>query len=171
MEETDPVKTDPSLDMYNPANKVPYSREFTARYRAAQRDRNYRITAWVKKELQRLNAAGIPDRNFPLYRTMADLRFNDSTLDPSDRLTPACYTGEPAAANRAISLLGRSSTLLVQGTEDVSVFPSDARGIFDLIASEDKELRMIPGGHFLNGSQAELDLVIGIICEWVGKRI
>ncbi|KAH7386493.1 hypothetical protein BKA64DRAFT_681060, partial [Cadophora sp. MPI-SDFR-AT-0126] len=55
--------------------------------------------------------------------------------------------------------------LELYGTEDVGVFPSDARGIFNLVASEDKELRMIPGGYFLNGSQAELDLVTSIICE------
>lgn len=51
------------------------------------------------------------------------------------------------------------------------MFPSDARNIFNLVNSEDKELRMIPGGHFLNANQAELDRVTGIICEWVEKRI
>ncbi|GKU10197.1 alpha beta hydrolase [Fusarium langsethiae] len=75
IDEDDPVKTDTTLDMYNPANGPPYSQEFINRYRAAQIERNHRITEWVKKELQRLNDAGIPDRLFPIHRTMADLRF------------------------------------------------------------------------------------------------
>ncbi|KAH7386494.1 hypothetical protein BKA64DRAFT_681061, partial [Cadophora sp. MPI-SDFR-AT-0126] len=67
MDEIDLVKTDLSLDMHNLINKVLYSREFTICYRAAQRDRNYRITVWVNQELQCLNAASIPNCNFPLY--------------------------------------------------------------------------------------------------------
>ncbi|PNP74967.1 hypothetical protein FNYG_11691 [Fusarium nygamai] len=199
VDEDDPVKTDPTLDMYNPANGPPYSREFIKRYRAAQIERNHRITEWVKKELQRLNGAGIPDRLFPIHRTMADLRFTDTTIDPSDRPVPSCYFGDPAQANRGIGLAGRTSSLrtwlslwslqhsnikfnvfaakwnntpsaVIQGTSDVGVFNSDARSIFDSLAAEDKELHFIPGGHFFDDSQDAFDGAVKLIAGWVAAR-
>ena len=59
LDESDPTKRDPELDLYNPdnPNQPPYSAEFLARYRQAQIDRNRRITAWVGK-LAELRAAG-----------------------------------------------------------------------------------------------------------------
>src|SRR3989440_6540496 len=109
-DERDPVATDPSLNPYNKDNGPPYSDAFITRYRAAQRARNQRITDWCKAELTRLNAAGIPDRLFPLFRAWADLRFMDGRIDPSDRITPGCYRGDPAVANRGFGL-GRANTL------------------------------------------------------------
>lgn len=50
IDEFDPTTRDPSLDMYNPLNGPPYSTEFQARYREAQRQRNHRITTWAKTE-------------------------------------------------------------------------------------------------------------------------
>ncbi|KAK5311539.1 hypothetical protein LTR93_011692 [Exophiala xenobiotica] len=199
VDETDPVKTDSSLDMYDPRNKPPYSKEFITRYRAAQVERNNRITRWAKEELKRLNTAGIPDRLFPLYRTMADLRFLDAKIDPSDRPAPACYAGDPRKANRGISLLGRSNTLqtwlsmwsleeskcklepyaaafslptlVVQSTGDTGVYPSDARHVYDIIATKDKELELIPGGHFFDESQKSLDGIIQVIGDWVKRKL
>ncbi|KAH8731612.1 Alpha/Beta hydrolase protein [Phaeosphaeriaceae sp. PMI808] len=181
IDEDDPVKTDPRLDMYNSSNGPPYSQEFIKSYRAAQIERNHRITEWAKKELQRLNDAGIPDRIFPIHRTMADLRFTDAAIDPSDRPVPSCYFGDPTQANRGIGLAGRSSSLrtwlslwslqeskikfevfaanwniptaVIQGTADVGVFNSDARSIFDSLVTEDKELHFVPGGHYFDDSQ------------------
>ena len=94
-DETDPVATDPALDPFNPANGPPYAPEFIATYRAAQQARNQRITDWAKAELRRLNAAGVPDRLFALFRCWADLRMIDGAIDPSDRPTPMCYAGDP----------------------------------------------------------------------------
>ncbi|KAF4345541.1 alpha beta hydrolase [Fusarium beomiforme] len=199
VDEDDPVKTDPTLDMYNPANGPPYSPDFIKRYRAAQIERNHRITEWVKKELQRLNKAGIPDRLFVIHRTMADLRFTDTTIDPSDRPANSCYFGDPAQANRGIGLAGRTSSLrtwlslwslrdsnikfnvfaakwnntpsaVIQGTSDVGVFNSDARSIFDSLETEDKELHFVPGGHFFNDSQEVFDGALKLIVSWVAKR-
>ena len=64
IDEFDPTKRDSSLDMYNPVNGPPYSIEFQERYRKAQRQRNDRITAWVKAERRLLNEAGVEDRMF-----------------------------------------------------------------------------------------------------------
>ncbi len=110
-DENDPTKTDASLDPFNKDNGPPYSADFIARYRAAQRARNQKITDWAKKELARLNAAGVPDRIFALFRNWADLRFMDPAIDPSERPCPGCYAGDPARANRGPFGIGRANTL------------------------------------------------------------
>lgn len=198
VDETDPTKSDPTLDIYNSANKPPFSQEFISRYREAQRQRVQRITSWAKAERDRLNAAGIPDRVFPVFRTMADLRFVDPTIDPSERPSPACYAGDPAQANRSVGLIARASTiatwlsmwsvedskarledsgktftvpvLVVQATHDVGVYPSDAQAIYDHVASNDKEIVMVPGAHFFEDSQESLNNAIQIMCKWVKQR-
>ena len=95
-DERDPVATDQSLNMYNKENGPPYSDAFITRYRAAQRARNQRITDWCKAELKRLNAAGIPDYLFPLFRAWADLRF----MDGAHRSVRPRGAGLPIAAIR-----------------------------------------------------------------------
>jgi pimeloyl-ACP methyl ester carboxylesterase len=194
VDETDPVATDPGLDPFNPDNGTPYSAEFIARYRAAQRARNQRITDWAKAELARLNAAGVPDRIFPLFRMWGDLRCMDPAIDPSDRQTPLCYRGHPAIANRTPSI-GRANTLktwlsmwsletsncqgkphlnkltvpslVVQGTADTGVFPSDARKIFEFIGSPDKRLELVSGAHYFEDSPASRTGAVDVMCQWL----
>ncbi|MFT3976234.1 MAG: alpha/beta hydrolase [Sphingomonas bacterium] len=198
VDETDPVATDPRLDAFNPDNGPPYSAEFIARYRAAQVARNQRITDWAKAELRRLNAAGVPDRIFPLFRSWADLRFMDGTIDPSRRKTPHCYRGDPAVTNRGYSGLGRANTLktwlsmwsletskcqggeqlakitqpalVVLGMADAGVFPSDAHAIFDSLASGDKKLELVPGAHYFEDSVACRENVADLMAAWIGER-
>src|SRR5258705_8073161 len=66
VDESDPSKRDPELDLYNPdnPNQPPYTPEFLAHYRQAQVDRNRRITKWVKAQLAELKASGPPGREF-----------------------------------------------------------------------------------------------------------
>ena len=198
LDENDPLATDPELDPFNPANGPPYAPEFIARYRRAQVARNQRITDWAKAELARLNAAGVPDRIFPLFRVWGDLRMMDPAIDPSDRATPACYAGHPAVANRSPSI-GRASTLkswlsmwsletsrcrgaeqlakitqpslVVQSTADTGVFPSDARTIFDSLGSTDKSLAMIPGAHYFEDSEENRRHAAALIADWVKARL
>ncbi|MFM2273245.1 MAG: hypothetical protein RL702_2310, partial [Pseudomonadota bacterium] len=172
VDENDPVATDPALDPFNPDNGPPYSPEFVTRYRAAQRARNQRITDWAKAELARLNAAGIPDRIFPMFRCWGDIRCVDPSLDPSERKPNWCYRGDPAIANRTPSI-GRANTLktwlsmwsletsicrgevhlgtitmpslVIQSTGDMGVFPSDAKLIFNALGAKDKTLEMPKG--------------------------
>ena len=197
VDETDPVATDPSLDPFNPDNGPPYSPEFIARYRAAQRARNQRITDYAKAELARLNAAGIPDRLMPLFRCWADLRMMDGAIDPSERPTPMCYRGNPAIANRSPSI-GRANNLrtwlsmwsletsrcrgaphlakfdipalVVQGMADTGVFPQDARDIHGFIGSADKTLELIPGAHYFEDSAEVRNAMAWLICDWVAAR-
>ena len=197
IDETDPVATDPSLDPFNPDNGPPFSPGFIARYRAAQRARNQRITDWAKAELARLHAAGTPDRLFALFRCWGDLRFVDPAIDPSDRAPGRCYRGDPASANRHPSI-GRANmlktwlnmwsletslcrgephlrkfdvpALVIQSLADTGVFPSDARKIYDLIGSADKHLELIKGAHYFEDSVSERIAAADLMADWIQSR-
>lgn len=198
MDEWDPVATDSSLDPFNPENGPPYSPAFVERYRAAQRGRNQKITDWVKGELERINAAGIPDRLFPLFRMWGDLRCMDPSIDPSDRKPNWCYRGDPSIANRSPSI-GRACmltswlsmwsletskcqgephlkkltvpSLVVQGTADTGVFPSDSRRIYDAIGCADKTLELIPGSHYFEDSPKHRHDAADIMSDWLRARL
>ncbi|MFI4933625.1 MAG: alpha/beta hydrolase [Caulobacterales bacterium] len=198
VDELDPTKTDPALDMFDPDNGPPYSAEFITRYRAAQKARNQRITDWAKAELTRLNAAGVPDILFPLYRAWADLRFMDPAIDPSDRPCPGCYRGDPRLANK-LPGLGRANalrtwlsmwslsdskcnggeqlarfalpSLVVQSTGDMGVFPSDARAVHAAIASKDKQLELVPGAHYFEDDEANRNRAVDLMADWITARV
>ena len=197
-DEWDLTAKDPTLDPFDPTHGPPFSDEFIARYRQAQRDRNQRITDWAKAEKQRLGEAGIADRIFSVSRVWADLRFIDPAIDPSDRQTPLCYRGVPDVANKTFGIARSCSiaawlsmwsletsrcqsaehmakfdvpALVVQGTADNGVFPSDAKRIFDQIAVADKQLEMVPGGHYFEDSEASRRNAATIIFDWLDQRI
>ncbi|MCC5579965.1 alpha/beta fold hydrolase [Microtetraspora sp. AC03309] len=115
LDERDPAKRDPELDLYDPANpdRPPYSAEFLQRYREAQIARNRRITAWVKESLDDLRASGRPleERAFVTHGTMADPRWLDPAVDPNDRAPGVCYLGDPRVVNMGPVGLARFSTL------------------------------------------------------------
>ncbi|MCC6917582.1 MAG: alpha/beta hydrolase [Alphaproteobacteria bacterium] len=197
VDEGDPVATDESLNPFNPDNGPPYSQDFITRYRAAQRARNQRITDWAKAELKRLNDAGTPDRIFPMFRVWGDLRCMDPSIDPSDRVTPLCYAGHPARANRTPSI-GRNNmlrtwlsmwsletskcqgaphlkkfdlpALVIQSMADTGVFPSDARAIHGFIGSKDKTLEFLPGAHYFEDSRQHRDRVMDLMDGWIRAR-
>ena len=98
----DPLVYDASLDMYNPANTLPYSAAFRARYAAAQIERNHKITRWCKATIERIGRAGNPlmkDMPFIVHRTDADLRLRDLSLDPTDRSGETIWEEDPEHAN------------------------------------------------------------------------
>lgn len=198
VDENDPTKTDESLNPFNPDNGPPYSDEFITRYRAAQRARNQRITDWAKAELERMNAAGIPDRLFPLFRVWGDLRFMDPAIDPSERKPQHCYRGHPEAANKSPSI-GRVNmlktwlsmwsletskcqggeqlakftmpSLVVQSLGDAGVFPNDAHALHDAIGSADKGLEFIKGQHYFEDSVEERDIAADLMTGWISERV
>ncbi|WP_298017399.1 alpha/beta hydrolase [uncultured Parasphingopyxis sp.] len=197
VDEWDPVQTDESLNPFNPDNGPPYSDEFIARYRKAQRARNQKITDWAKAELKRVNDAGIPDRLFPLFRCWGDLRFMDPAIDPSERKPQHCYRGYPPQANKSPSI-GRfnmlkawlsmwsletskcqgggqlakfdNPSLVVQGLGDAGVFPSDAQALYDFLGCEDKQLEMVKGQHYFEDSVEERDAVADLMADWIAER-
>jgi hypothetical protein len=114
MNELDPGRRKRELDLYDPANPAqpPYSSEFMAAYRQAQRDRICRITDWVKTQLDELrHARGERERCFITHRTLADPRYLDPALDPNGRRPGWCYLGNPETVNTGPVGLARFSTL------------------------------------------------------------
>jgi pimeloyl-ACP methyl ester carboxylesterase len=196
-DENDPFSVDPSLDMFNPENGPPYAPGFVERYRAAQTARNERITAWAQAELRSLEERGLYDRMFNIFRVWADLRFNDLSIDPSER-DVGCYFGDAKRANYGPFGIGCTSTmrswlsmwsletsncrgapnlakvsvpsLVIQSTGDQGVYPSDARSIYDALGSSDKDLIFTPGDHYLLEPDGARAAVADLIADWLRER-
>ena len=197
-DETDPTSIDPALNMYDESNPRPYSPEFIEKYRAAQVARNHRITDWCFEELERLASHGMTDRAFNMYRTWADLRLMDPTIDPNQRRPQWCYAGDPKAANFAPRGIGLTNTirtwlsmwslresycrgiphlqridepaLVIQSDADTGVFPRDAQLIYDSLASTDKQLKMVGGDHYLIEPDDARDKAADIIADWLSEK-
>lgn len=198
LDERDPALTEPSLDMYDACNGPPFPEDFVERYRAAQRARNQRVTEWCRRELERMQNAGFPDRLFTLQRTWADLRFLDPALDPNERSVPACYLGDPARANRGIDGIAtvsslrtwlamwsleesqcrsadylpqlRTPSLVVQAGADCGVFPSDAQAILAGLGSHDKQLVQVAGDHYFQTPATARQELAELIAGWIAER-
>lgn len=114
-DELNPDDRDPELDIYDPANpnQPPYSRDYIARYRAAQRQRIDRIrdNVWSMLNTLKERNTGEMERGFITHRTFADPRFVDPSLDPNDRKPGWSYMGLPETVNSGPVALGRFSTL------------------------------------------------------------
>jgi alpha-beta hydrolase superfamily lysophospholipase len=113
-DEARPDARDEQLDLYAPRGpKPPYDPAFVEDFRAAQRERNRRITAAVKQRLAELRAAGRPDdeRGFVVRGTMADPRWLDPTIDPNERRPGMSYLGDPRVVNDGPVGLARFCTL------------------------------------------------------------
>lgn len=199
-DETDPISVDSSLDMYAEDNAPPFTAEFVVRYREAQLARNRRISEWALRELQRLQESSTPasDRLFVTYRLWADLRFLDPSIDPNDRNTPECWSGDPLKANYRPFGIGTVSTLrtwlqlwsidgsqceakdhlprigvpglVINAAADAGIFPSDAKTLYDLLGTQDKELVQLPGDHYFQRFDGARDRVADTIADWVSPR-
>jgi pimeloyl-ACP methyl ester carboxylesterase len=115
LDETDPSKKDPELDLYDPKNpnQPPYSEAFLTRYREAQAGRIRKITAWVKAEIARLKSESdeYQERAFVVHGTMADPRWLDPAVDPNDRKPGWSYMGDPRLVNNLPAGLARYCSL------------------------------------------------------------
>jgi acetyl esterase/lipase len=197
-DETDPVSADPALDPFNPENGPPFSVAFQARYRAAQRARNERITDWVLSQLEQLAGGRARDRLFTVPRSWADLRMIDPAIEPSDRRPNWCYLGEPVRANYGVFGVGTVSTLrswlsmwslrtsqciaaphlarilapslVVHATADACVYDSDARALFGAIAATDKKLEFIKADHYLLEPGSAREEAADLVAAWVAER-
>jgi pimeloyl-ACP methyl ester carboxylesterase len=179
VDESRPELRDRSLDLYDANGLVqpPYSADFLQRYRAAQEDRNRRITAWVKERLASLRAAGRVDEEFcfVVHGTMADPRWLDPAVDPNDRRPGWCFLGEPRVVNNSPVGLARFCSLrswlsqwslddsqadsltalrrltvpvlVVANSADDAATPSHARRMFDAIGHERRQMEEIKGAN------------------------
>jgi pimeloyl-ACP methyl ester carboxylesterase len=198
VDERDPFTADPSLDLWGAvAGEPPYPEQFVRVYRAAQVRRNERITAWVRGQLSVVKDHGGSERLFNVYRAWADPRYLDMTIDPSDRV-PGCYLSpDVRAANYSAYGLASSCSLktwlamwsldydvlnvakhlphvtvpalVVQGTADQGVHPSNAHALHDNLGASDKSLVWVKdGGHYLEGEHVEF--AADAIASWLSDH-
>lgn len=196
-DESDPLSTQAALDPFNGENgyrpypeRSSYSPDFVRRYRQAQHERVKRIDGRARGMIaermaarERLKAGGASgdallaalNAIFLVWRTDADLRCFDLTLDPSDRRWGTVWGSNPIASNLGGVGFGRVCTpeswlstwsgessnasvercgsslrqpvLMIYYTGDNTVFPSDADAIFASIAAQDKTRHDIRGNH------------------------
>lgn len=194
-DENDPMSTDPALNPFSLQNGfsskgASYAPDFVARYRAAQVERVRRLDERAREIVARRTAARkrlkeggtAADRMeaahtpiFTVWRTDADLRCWDLSLDPSDRKLGSLWGANPAVSNlgsigfaricTAESWLstwsGLSSnaamekcapaieqpTLFIEYTGDASTFPEEAQAMFDWIGTSDKQRVKVAGDH------------------------
>ena len=197
-DENDPLSVDPAVDPFNPEHGPPYGAEFQEAYRGAQRARNERITDWVLGQLAAMKGGRARDRLFGVYRTWADLRMIDPSIEPSDRRPNWCYLGEPIRANYGVFGIGTQSTLrswlsmwslrtsqctaaphlariavpslVVHATADTGVYESDARRLYHAIGASDKRFETIRADHYLLEPATARTDAADLIAGWVAER-
>jgi len=197
-DEGDPLCTVSELDIFEEANgfrepptSSQYSQEFLTRYREAQRARVARIDAHARYLIaERMDAkqrfksskraadrrASVMSKVITVYRTDADPRTLDLSLDPSERPYGSIHGRRPDLINFGITGFGRLTTadawlstwsglssnarfitcapevtipsLFIEYTGDQATFPSVAREMFDAIGAADKTHERIVGTHF-----------------------
>ncbi|NPT58473.1 alpha/beta hydrolase [Paraburkholderia sp. 5N] len=196
-DELDPFSRDPALDPFDsvngfnqPPESSAYPPEFRVRYRKAQRDRVARIDKLAREAIERRQEARARNKSasnrtdklfashgpiFQVWRTDADLRCWDLSLDPSDRLVGSLWGGDPALSNLGTIGFGRlvtpeswlstwsglssnaslekcassieQPTLIIAYTGDNCVFPGDVREIYESIRITKKIICSVRGNH------------------------
>lgn len=194
-DERDPLSVEPTLDPLSEANgflpgRASYTAEFLDRYRAAQKvrvarlDETARAMIAARMEAKKKSKAAPSDdlrrrgAHTPImtvWRTDADPRCFDLSLDPSDRAFGTLWGKDPFASNYGAVGFARNCTpdawlstwsalssnaalaktapaigqptLLVEYTGDSSTFPSVIREIVGQIASSNKAHLRIRGDH------------------------
>jgi hypothetical protein len=212
VDEGDPLSCDPQLDLYAPANGFappPQSSRttaaFLASYRAAQRARIERIDALALARLERKRAArsagdlrGAIATDFLLvYRTDADPRAVDLSLDPSKRDYGSLWGRRPdlinygpvgfarvvspeawlstwsATHSRAeISATGPRMTLpalVIDYAGDNAIYPSDTEHIVASLGSPRVERRTIDGDHYGFPTERGRDAALEEVVAWLRK--
>lgn len=197
IDEDDMLSADPQLDMFNPRNGPPYDRHWLRGYRAAQLARNERITDRALARLRAFDANPDPeapkDAAFLVFRTAADPRFVDLTIDPSDRKA-GTTRGSARASNNAVMHTGRICSLRswlsqwsvrlscadgpkclertrvpvlsVTYSADTVVFPSQV-GQYTAAARGRCTAHVLRGAtHHLHGQPGLVDELAGLLVDW-----
>jgi pimeloyl-ACP methyl ester carboxylesterase len=201
VDENDPLQSDPNLDFLNSRNgyngssePARYSEDFVARYRDGQRlrverlDRIARNLIKTRMDARKRTKDGGTHRDkvigsftpiMTVWRTDADLRTQDLTLDPSKRKRGSVWGSDPFASNygsvgfarlctpeswlstwsgissnadleRTASAIAQPS-LIIGYTGDNTVFPSNVENIARAIVSSDKTVQWFDGDHHGRG--------------------
>ena len=200
-DEHDGLSCDPALDMYDPRNGPPYGEDFLARFRLAQQQRYERLDRWVGERLRHLRgltAPGSPrDEVFAVYRTHADPRFLDLSLDANDRAAGSVWGAGAEGAravNYAASQMGRITSLkawlsqwsphsradgpanlartsvpvlLCTYTADQSTFPSTRQAWLAAGGSRIRAIDLLGGNHYLAGQPALVREGAEVMADWI----
>ena len=206
IDEANPTAVNPRLDMYDPANGYRpmaegpsrYVAGFLAEFRAAQRARCERLdrlalewceeAAYFRAKLGTAEAAERPRlaryalqrRYLLVYRTLADPRYLDPTLDPSERPLGSIFSfgRDPVVGNygdglaRAMSARGWLSTwsglrsnaalertlpavtvptLVLAARADMDIYPAECRRAFEACGARDRTYGELAwAGHYLH---------------------
>ncbi|HYP82957.1 alpha/beta hydrolase [Variovorax sp.] len=193
-DEHDVLSCDSALDMYDPRHALPYDRDFLARFSAAQAARLARIEQWALDRLALLRATpGAPrDQAFVVYRTHADPRCLDLTLDPNDR-APGSVWGDARQVNYSCNAMGRTTSLtaflsqwssrsqadgpdnlarttspalLLTYTADQSTFPSTRDTWLAAGGARIRNVDIVGGNHYLAGQPHLVPQAADAIAEW-----
>ncbi|MDV6284981.1 alpha/beta hydrolase [Rhodococcus jostii] len=198
VDESDPLSVDSELNAFDSANgfaepprSSSYSPEFITRYRAAQLARVARLDEIARARVADANAArrsykatsnpldrraALAPRVLTVYRTDADLRFTDLSLNPNERPYGSLFGRRPDLTNYGLVGFGRfatpdawlstwsglssnadflrcapavtAPTLFVELTGDQACFPEDAKTMVDALGSTDKTHVRVAGTHF-----------------------
>lgn len=210
--EGDPLSCDAQLDLYAPANGFApppqpsrYTAEFLARYRAAQRARIERIDALARARIERRRAAraagdartAMATDYLLVYRTDADPRSVDLSLDPSQRdygslwgrrpdlinygpvgfarvVSPEAWlsTWSGTSSRAEIETTGARMTLpalVIDYAGDNAIFPSDTEHIVRSLASRQVERRTIEGDHYGFPAERGRDAALEEVVAWLRK--
>lgn len=204
-DESDPMSVVPELDPWNPDNgfreppeSSSYSAEFVERYRSAQRARVARLDAVARTHLERaaesraaFKARGraedrrraLSPKIMTVFRTDADLRNVDLSLDPNDRPYGSLFGKRPDLIDYGLVGFGRLTTpeawlstwsglssnadfvrcapgiqrptLFIEVTGDQAAFPSDNAAMIAAIGTDELTTVSIRGLHFGNAIEPD----------------
>jgi hypothetical protein len=189
---------DPGLNAFdqrhgfaNPPASSRYREDFLARYREAQRARVARIDERAREYLAGAVAAraryastkdpadwrrSIAPRILTVYRTDADPRTVDLSLDPNERSYGSVFGRRPDLTNYGLAGFGRLTTpeawlstwsglssqadfvrcapgvtvpsLFIELTGDQAAFPEESRRMSEALGSADRTVTAVRGTHF-----------------------
>ncbi|WP_038210933.1 hypothetical protein [Xenophilus azovorans] len=194
-DERDGLSCDPALDIYDPRHKPPFSADFVQRIRDGQHARSQRITAWALDRLKYLRGLPQPiqDEAFVVYRTYADPRFLDLTLDPNDRKPGGNRGSNPREVNYSVNNLARYTALTswlsqwsllsrargpanlalttvpvlnLEYTGDGSIFPADVKKWSDACKGRESFHKIEGATHYLKGQDALIAHVADLTAAW-----
>ncbi|MFI4928006.1 MAG: alpha/beta fold hydrolase, partial [Burkholderiales bacterium] len=174
---------------------------FLERFRNAQQQRYERIEQWVEQRLSLLRrqvAPGSPrDEVFVVYRTHADPRFLDLSIDRNDRAMGSVWGAGAAGAravNYAASQMGRITSLtawlsqwsprsradgpgnlartsvpvlLCTYTGDQSTFPSTQAAWLAAGGGRIRNVDVPGGNHYLAGQPQLVEQVADAMADWI----
>ena len=219
IDENDPVSCDPALDMYEPRNgfaeppkESRYSPDFVSAYRQAQRARVERIDAEARHRVAIKRAArarwkstgstedrrrSIATEFMSVYRTDADPRYVDLSLDPSRRdygslwgvrpdwinygavgfsrvVSPEAWlsTWSGQSSRAEIARTGPRMTLpalMLTYRGDNGIFPSDSERIARSLGTRDLTRGELDGDHYGFPAETGRDAAVAAIVEWLRR--